>query len=226
MGKLISYVRVSTQRQGASGLGLEAQRTAVANYAQLSGHDIICEIQEIESGRKCDREQLTRALALCRLHRATLIVAKLDRLARDVEFLARLMNTGVEFVACDNPHANRLTLHILAAVAEDEARRISERTRVALAAAKARGVALGGCRSHSFSAQERSCGSARGGAVRAAQARERALALKPVLDELRAKGCQTLQALADALNERRIPTERGGRWHAASVSNLNRAVGA
>src|SRR5436190_15879352 len=150
MGKLISYIRVSTSRQGASGLGLEAQRAAVSSYAKHAGHSIVCEVREIESGRKCDRPELARALSLCKLHKATLCVARLDRLARDVAFLANLMNAGVDFVCVDNPHATRLTLHILAAVAEDEAKRISERTRAALAAAKARGVVLGGPRNHVF----------------------------------------------------------------------------
>ena len=224
MGKLISYIRVSTQRQGASGLGLEAQRAAVVGYAKSAGHEIICEVQEIESGRKCNRPQLAQALARCKLHKAVLVVAKLDRLARDVAFLATLMNTGVEFVACDNPHANRLTLHILSAVAEDEARRISDRTRVALAAAKARGVQLGGSRSHIFSGEERARGAKTGGATRAQQARERALALAPVLDELRGEGITTLQALADALNARTIPTACGGHWHATTVRNLNKTI--
>src|ERR1700682_2584937 len=124
MGKLISYVRVSTQRQGASGLGLDAQRAAVETYARSAGHSIVCEVQEVERGKRCDRPELARALALCRLHRATLCVAKLDRLARDVAFLAKLMNEATDFVCCDNPHATRLTLHILSAVAEDEAKRI------------------------------------------------------------------------------------------------------
>ena len=224
MGKLISYVRVSTQRQGASGLGLEAQRAAVVGYAKFAGHEIICEVREIESGRECDRPQLAHALALCKLHKATLVVAKLDRLARDVQFLATLMNTGVEFVACDNPHANRLTLHILAAVAEDEANRISQRTKAALAAAKARGVQLGGSRSHAFTNEERARGAKSGGATRAVQAKERALALAPVLDELRGAGITTLQAMADALNERAIPTACGGRWHAMTVRNVNMTI--
>src|ERR1700675_1973510 len=192
MTKLISYVRVSTERQGASGLGLDAQRAAVETYARNAGHSIVCEVQEIESGRKCDRPQLAHALALCRLHRATLCVAKLDRLARDVQFLATLMNEAQEFVCCDNPHATRLTLHILAAVAEDEAKRISERTKAALAVAKARGVLLGGSRSHVFTVAQQAKASALGGAATKAKSVERARAIMPIIDELRAAGATSL----------------------------------
>ena len=222
MTKLISYVRVSTQRQGVSGLGLDAQRAAVETYARNAGHSIVCEVQEIESGRKCDRPQLAHALALCRLHRATLCVAKLDRLARDVQFLATLMNEAQEFVCCDNPHATRLTLHILAAVAEDEAKRISERTRVALAAAKARGVVLGGSRSHMLTVSERAKGSVLGGETRKAKALERAAAIRPIIAELRGRGCSTLAQLAAGLNERGIPTATGSTWYPQTVLNVIR----
>ena len=219
MAKLISYIRVSTARQGESGLGLDAQRAAVATYAQGVGHTIVVEVQEIESGRKCDRPQLVRALALCKLHRATLVVAKLDRLSRDVQFLSTLMNQGVDFVACDNPHASRLTIHILAAVAEDEASRISHRTKAALAAAKARGQMLGGSRNHTLTTSDRAKGSARGCAVRAAKARERAQTLQPVLAELQALGASTLQQLADGLNLKGIPTANGKSWYPMTVRN-------
>ena len=143
---VIGYVRVSTKGQGASGLGLEAQESAINAYAAQSDAKALRLYVEIESGRKSDRPQLAAALAHAKRSKATLIVAKLDRLSRNVAFLSALMESGVEFVAVDQPHANRLTIHILAAVAEDEARRISERTKTALAAAKARGTKLGSAR--------------------------------------------------------------------------------
>src|SRR5712671_6423852 len=146
MAAFVAYFRVSTDKQGASGLGLEAQREAVARYVAGAAGVIVAEFQEIESGKRNDRPQIAAALAACRLRRATLIIAKLDRLARNVHFISSLMESGVEFVAVDFPQANRLTVHILAAVAEHEATMISARTKAALAAAKARGVKLGGQR--------------------------------------------------------------------------------
>src|SRR5271167_2308808 len=145
-GKFISYLRVSTARQGISGLGLEAQRDAVASYLNGGRWTLVQEVVEVESGKRNDRPAIAEALRLCRLHRATLIIAKLDRLARNVHFISSLMESGVEFVAVDFPQANRLTVHILAAVAEHEATMISSRTKAALGAAKARGVRLGGQR--------------------------------------------------------------------------------
>jgi DNA invertase Pin-like site-specific DNA recombinase len=128
--QIVSYLRVSTAKQGVSGLGLEAQRAAVASYTSAGGHVLLAEFLEVESGAKAARPQLVAALAACRLHRATLIIAKLDRLARNVAFIANLMDGGVEFIACDMPHANRLTLHLLAAIAEHEREMISQRTRL------------------------------------------------------------------------------------------------
>ncbi len=140
--KFIAYYRVSTDRQGRSGLGLEAQQQAVCDFLARRG-DIIESFTEIESGRKDDRPQLAAALDTCRKHKATLVIAKLDRLARNVYFISGLMESGVEFVAVDMPEANRLTIHILAAVAEHEREAISQRTKAALKAAKVRGVKLG-----------------------------------------------------------------------------------
>ena len=144
--KLIAYYRVSTARQGVSGLGLEGQVAAVEEYARATGGALLRAYTEVESGKRNDRPELARALADCNDQSAVLVIAKLDRLARNVYFLSGLMEAGVEFVCCDMPSANRLTLHILAAVAEDEARRISERTKAALAAYKARGGLLGSAR--------------------------------------------------------------------------------
>ena len=127
MGKLVAYYRVSTRKQRESGLGLDAQQSCVADFARYGQHEIIAAYREIETGKRADRPELAKAIAHAKRARATLVIAKLDRLARNVHFLSGLMESRIEFVCCDNPHANRLTLHILAAVAKDEARRISER---------------------------------------------------------------------------------------------------
>jgi DNA invertase Pin-like site-specific DNA recombinase len=143
VGRFVAYYRVSTDKQGRSGLGLEAQREAVQRYLNGGTWTLAAEVTEVESGKWNDRPELDRALGLCRLYGATLVVAKLDRLARNVAFISKLMESGVDFVAADFPQANRLTVHILAAVAEHEAAMISQRTRAALAATRARGIKLG-----------------------------------------------------------------------------------
>src|SRR3954467_9714463 len=143
-GKFVAYYRVSTTRQGQSGLGLEAQRKAVEDFLDGGSWQLAAEAVEVESGKRSDRPKLQEALRLCRLHGATLVIAKLDRLARNVAFISNLMESGVEFTAVDFPQANRLTVHILAAVAEHEAKAISERTRAALKAARDRGQRLWG----------------------------------------------------------------------------------
>src|SRR5580704_5880269 len=141
--RFVPYYRVSTARQGQSGLGLEAQQKAVRDFLNGGAWEIVAEFVEVESGKKADRPELARALDACRKHKAKLVIAKLDRLSRNLALIATLMDAGVEFIAVDNPHANKLTLHILAAVAEHEREAISERTKAALAAAKARGTRLG-----------------------------------------------------------------------------------
>ena len=143
MTNFISYFRVSTDRQGQSGLGLDAQRAAVATYVQRAGGTILASYTEIESGSKSSRPEIAKALAHAKREKATLIIAKLDRLARNVKFIADLMDARVEFVACDLPEANRLVLHIMAAFAEYEREEISKRTKAALAVAKSRGTRLG-----------------------------------------------------------------------------------
>jgi DNA invertase Pin-like site-specific DNA recombinase len=140
--RFVAYYRVSTERQGRSGFGLEAQQAAVASFIN-SGTELVAAFTEIESGKRNERPALAQALEACRRHRAKPVIAKLDRLSRNLAFIAMLMESGVEFVAVDNPHANKLTVHILAAVAQHEREMISQRTKDALAAAKRRGVCLG-----------------------------------------------------------------------------------
>jgi DNA invertase Pin-like site-specific DNA recombinase len=221
-GKFIAYYRVSTRRQGASGLGLEAQREAVQGYLNGGSWQLVDEIVEVESGKRDDRPQLARALDLCRAWRATLIIAKLDRLARNVEFTARLMNSGVEFIAVDFPQANRLTIHILAAMAEHEREMISSRTKAALAAAKARGIKLGGDRG-GLTTKGRTRGNERSAKVRRERAAQSAASLLPVIERLRREGVTTAQGLARALNAEGVPTVSGsGQWQANSVLRVLR----
>jgi DNA invertase Pin-like site-specific DNA recombinase len=208
--QFVAYYRVSTDRQGRSGLGLEAQQAAVRGY--LSASAPIAEFIEIESGKRNDRPQLEQALALCRKRKARLVIAKLDRLSRNLAFIATLMDSGVEFVAVDNPHATRLTLHILAAVAEHERHMIADRTKAALQAAKNRGIRLG-----------------RNGADRLAPAyraaaMERARHLAPVLAELKSTG-MSARRMATELTARGIPTPNGAKWHGQTVRRMINRVG-
>jgi len=207
VGRFIAYFRVSTDRQGRSGLGLDAQREAVLRHVGSNRGELIGEFCEIESGKRNDRPQLAAAISAANRAKATLIIAKLDRLARNVHFVSGLMESGVDFVAVDNPHANKLMVHMLAAFAEHEREQISQRTKDALAAAKARGIRLG-----------------RNGADRLApayraEAIERARQLAPVLAELRAAGMSARQIAAE-LTARKIATPGGGRWHAQAVIRM------
>jgi DNA invertase Pin-like site-specific DNA recombinase len=215
----VSYLRVSTDRQGRSGLGIEAQRAAVASYLAGFGAEPVVEFVEVESGKRADRPELARALAECRVRKATLVIAKLDRLARDAHFLLGLQRSGIAFTAADMPNANRLTVGIMAMVAEEERRAISERTKAALAAAKARGVKLGG-RAESLKNTE--LGRQRGKEVRQARAAARANDLSPVIESIRAEGIASATGIAKALNQRGIPAPRGGKWQAVQVQRLER----
>jgi DNA invertase Pin-like site-specific DNA recombinase len=209
--QFVAYFRVSTDRQGRSGLGLEAQREAVQRYLASVGGTLIAEHIEVESGKRNDRPELAKALAACRRRRgARLVIAKLDRLSRNVAFIAAVMDSNVEFIACDNPHATRLTLHILAAVAEHEREMISKRTSAALQAAKARGKKLGRYGAETLAPAHH------------AAAVARAEELRPILTEL--AGNSTRQIAAE-LTARGIPTQRGGRWQAQSVANVLRHLG-
>jgi DNA invertase Pin-like site-specific DNA recombinase len=215
--KFVVYFRVSTARQGRSGLGLEAQREAVLAYLNGGNWSIAAEFTEVESGKRSDRPEFAKALAACRLHRATLVIAKLDRLARKVHFVSSLMESGVEFVAADNPHANKLTIHILVAMAEHEAEMISARTKAALAAARKRGTVLGGFRGKVPTAKHR----AMSAAARQHDADDRAADLAPTIRAIQEAGATSLRAIAAGLNEQRIPTARGtGGWSAVQVQRV------
>jgi DNA invertase Pin-like site-specific DNA recombinase len=211
--KIISYCRVSTNKQAASGLGLEAEQAAVAAYAQSNAAAITSEFVEVETGKRADRPELARAIAACRRQRATLVIAKLDRLARNVAFVANLMEAKVPFVACDNPNATPLTIHILSAVAEDEAKRISQRTKDALARAKARGTVLGKPANLTRSARRR------GTAANVEAAQRHAIQAQPLARKLRQAG-ETLSSIANHLTDGGILTRTGKAWSATSVMRL------
>jgi len=204
---LVSYIRVSSTEQGQSGLGLEAQRQAVREYLARESGKLLCEFVEVESGSRNDRVELTAAIELCRRYKTTLLIAKLDRLARNVAFISKLMEAGVAFIAADNPHANKLMIHMLAAFAEHERDQIRARTKAALAAAKARGVVLGRYGREVLSKQNHS------------KAVERAGELAPLITELRGQG-PTVARIAEVMNDRGIPTARGKRWYPATVQIL------
>ena len=216
-GKWISYLRVSTQKQGKSGLGLEAQRKAVEDYLDGGRWKLVKEFVEVESGKRTDRKVLAQALQACRVYGAKLVIAKLDRLSRDAHFLLGLEKAGVDFVAADMPTANRLTVGVMAMVAEEEGRAISRRTKEALAAAKRRGVKLGNyCKNPMISPEARKAGVE---ALKRA-ATDRAKDLAPVIAELQASGATSLRAIAAGLNDRNIQTAKGGTWSATQVMRV------
>ncbi len=217
--RLVAYERVSTARQGRSGLGLEAQRKAIDDFAAAREADVLARFTEVESGRKDARPELAKALNLARLTGATLVIARLDRLSRNAGFLLTLQGSGVRFLACDMPEANDLTVGIMALVAQQEREAISRRTKEALAAAKARGVKLG---NPNGAAALRRAG--KGGAAlrEAVQANADAFAaeLAPVVAEIRAAGHVSLRSMAAELNARGNRTRRRERWHVSNVRNL------
>ena len=227
--RFVSYLRVSTDRQGRSGLGIEAQREAVARHVASAGGRIVAEFVEVESGRKADRPALAEALAACRKHRAVLVIAKLDRLARNARFLLGVVEGSGEggVVFCDLPTipagpVGKFTVTQMAAVAELEAGLIGERTRAALAAAKARGVKLGGRRPGSADvapyARE---GNAASVAARRDAAGRRAADLVPIIRELQGQGVTSLAALARELTAKGIRTPRGGTpWRPVQVMRV------
>jgi DNA invertase Pin-like site-specific DNA recombinase len=218
MPAYIGYLRVSTKQQGDSGLGLEAQRAALDSYVRQVMGTLVTVYVEVESGKRADRPELAKAIAHAKRSKATLAVAKLDRLSRNVEFLARVMNSGCEFAAADMPSANRFMLHIMAAVAEHEAKAISERTKAALAAYRARGGKLGGelpqCRN--LSQADRRKGAKLAGEAVAKAAAEAYADLTPAMREWRAAGL-TLAAIAERLNTEGHTTRRGKPWNPVQV---------
>jgi DNA invertase Pin-like site-specific DNA recombinase len=217
--RFVAYERVSTKRQSASGLGLEAQRKAIDDFVASRGAEVIARFTEVESGKLADRPELGKALHLAKVTGAVLLIAKLDRLSRNAAFLLTLRDSGVRFVAADMPEANDLTVGIMALVAQQEREAISRRTREALSAAKARGVRLG---NPNGAAALRRAG--RGGqALREAIARNadrHAEDLRAVIEDIRVGGATSLRAIAGELNARGILTRRGGRWHVSNVMNL------
>ena len=211
--KLVPYYRVSTMKQARSGLGLEGQEATVQRFTRAHDAELLKSYLEVETGKRADRPELAKAISHARRAKATLIIAKLDRLARNVHFLSGLMEAGVKFVACDQPSANELTIHILAAVAQDEAKRISERTKAALAAYKARGGILGAsrpeCRNLTLDAAR--VGAKAAGEAACRDANEAYTDLHPMMTALRGDGL-SLRAIARHLNMEGYETRRGRAW--------------
>lgn len=205
--EFVAYYRVSTNRQGKSGLGLEAQKESVRLYLKNQSGTLNSEFIEIESGKKDDRPKLKTAIAECRRRKATLIIAKLDRLARNVHFISGLMESKIDFIAVDNPHANRLMIHLLAAFAEHEREQISQRTKAALAAAKERGVLLG-----------------KNGFVLAESNRKEAgifaAHLRATIVKLQQSGITSYRGIAEALNGMGVHSRNGANWHPMMVSRV------
>jgi len=210
MKKAITYYRISTERQGQSGLGLDAQKQAVKDFAARNDYVVIDEYVEVESGKRNDRPGLLRALEVCEARQATLLIAKLDRLGRNVLFISTLMESKVDFKAVDNPYASKLVVHIMAAFAEHERDMISERTKAALKAAKKKGVELGINGRYVLSKKN------------SLDAKLFAVTMKPIIKRLNKRGVTTMRGIADELNKLEVPTYRGGnrKWHPSTVHQL------
>lgn len=219
MCRVIAYYRVSTDAQGRSGLGLEAQRQAVTSLCAARGWQITAEFTEVESGKRNDRRELAAALHHAKVTNGTLVIAKLDRLSRNAAFITALQDSGAKFIAADMPEANELTVHIMAAVAQSERKAIANRTREALAAAKARGTRLG---NPNGAAALRRAAKGNVAAVESIKGNADAFAqdLAPVIADMRSKGLTSLPQLARGLNAGGYATPRGGNWHPSSVRNL------
>lgn len=213
MKKAVPYYRVSTKRQGDSGLGLDAQRKAIENFAVHNEYALDDEFVEVESGRNNKRPVLEQALKSCRRKNATLLIAKLDRLSRNVMFISTLMESGVEFKAVDNPYATKLLVHIMAAFAEEERDSISRRTKDALRAAKARGVVIGSYGRDVLSKRNKE------------RAIEFAMSMKPIIEKLASRGITSTRAITKELNRKKIPTaSKAGLWHKTTVHTLLKRI--
>ena len=221
-GSIVTYLRVSTARQGKSGLGLEAQQKAVADYLSTGQWNLLEEFVEVESGKNSKRPKLLEAIELCKASGAKLLVAKLDRLARDAHFLLSLKKAGIDFVCADMPEANRLTIGIMAMVAEEERKAISKRTKEALAAAKARGVQLGAYRDGVYVGGKGNADTARNAsAARTVKFHANAVDKLPLLKRYDPDGSMSLRAIADIFNRYGVKTVSGrGQWSANSVRRL------
>ena len=211
-GKFVAYFRVSTSKQGINGLGMDAQRDAVMTYLNGGSWKLIAEFAEVESGKHNGRQELAKAIALCRKEKATLVIAKLDRLARNEAFLLNLRDSGVDFIAVDMPHADKFTVGIMALVAEKERDLISQRTRDGLAAARRRGTKLGNPHpAQALKAAQK---------VNLARADTYANSLLPVIQEIRAAHVATLRGIAQCLNARGFKTPNGKVFKPQSVKNI------
>ena len=219
MKKIVCYLRVSTARQGSSGLGLDAQLQAVKQYASSMSASITATFTEVETGKLNARPELAKALHLAKVTGATLVITKLDRLSRNAAFLITLQDAGVKFVAADLPQANNLTIGIMSLVAQQEAEAISKRTKEALQAAKRRGKVLGNPNG-AAALLKAAKGNTAALSVIKTKADLHAANLQPVIDSLKSEGIISLGGIAKAFNERGMLTPRGGIWHKTSVSNL------
>lgn len=211
-GKFVAYYRVSTTKQGINGLGMDAQRNAVMNYLNGGNWKLVAEFAEVETGKRNDRQELAKAIAACRQEHATLVIAKLDRLARNAAFLLNLRDSGVDFIAVDMPHADKFTVGIMALVAEKERDMISQRTKDGLAAAKRRGTKLGNPRPMQAVKRAVEANQKRAGAY--------ALNLAPVIKEIQKAHVASLRGIAQCLNARGFKTPNGKAFAAQSVKNL------
>ncbi|WP_199099262.1 recombinase family protein [Dyella sp. ASV21] len=223
--KFVAYLRVSTSHQGQSGLGLEAQRAAIAALIEQRQGVLLESFCEVESGSLNSRPELAQALHLAKLTGATLVIAKLDRLSRNAAFLLALQESGARFIAADMPDANELTVGIMALVAQQERQAISRRTREALAAARARGQRLGNPNGAAALRRADRGNSAAVAAVKSIAA-DNSESLRPLIDQLRSDGVGTLAGIASELNRRGILTPRQKTWHRSSVSNLLKRLAA
>jgi DNA invertase Pin-like site-specific DNA recombinase len=210
MRNAVAYYRVSTERQGQSRLGLEAQIQSVRQYIHTNQIHLVKEMTEVESGKKNSRPILKVALDYCKKNKALLVIAKLDRLGRSVSFISTLMESDVQFIAVDNPHANELVLHIMAAIAQHERKAISIRTKEALQAAKKRGTILGIHGINVLSKKNKE------------DARHFANKMNPIIENLQKQGFKTVRQITEELNRLKIPTfrKKGHKWHLASVHSI------